>query len=71
MLIFAHGDGPGSRRLVDQLVFELFELSVRKIVQVGVIVGPALGASDFRESALYAPDYDRRYRPGGTVGSAV
>ncbi|MER2194454.1 precorrin-4 C(11)-methyltransferase [Methylobacterium brachiatum] len=36
-----------------------------------ILVGPALGAAEFRESALYAPDYDRRYRPGGTVGSAV
>ena len=35
-----------------------------------ILVGPALGAETFRESALYAPDYDRRYRPGGTVGSA-
>ena len=34
-----------------------------------ILVGPALGAAEFRESALYAPDYDRRYRPGGTVGS--
>lgn len=33
-----------------------------------ILVGPALGAEGFRESALYAPDYDRRYRPGGTVG---
>ena len=33
-----------------------------------ILVGPALGARDFRESALYAPDYDRRYRPGGGVG---
>lgn len=30
-----------------------------------ILVGPALGASDFRESALYAPDYDRRFRPTG------
>ncbi|MEL6060421.1 MULTISPECIES: precorrin-4 C(11)-methyltransferase [unclassified Methylobacterium] len=33
-----------------------------------ILVGPALGAEDFRESALYAVDYDRRYRPGGAVG---
>lgn len=30
-----------------------------------ILVGPALAATDFRESALYAPDYDRRFRPGG------
>jgi precorrin-4/cobalt-precorrin-4 C11-methyltransferase len=28
-----------------------------------VLVGKALGAEDFRESALYNPDYLRRYRP--------
>lgn len=32
-----------------------------------ILVGRALGAEDFRESALYAPDYDRRFRPGGAV----
>jgi precorrin-4/cobalt-precorrin-4 C11-methyltransferase len=30
-----------------------------------ILVGPALGARDFRESALYSPDYDRRFRPRG------
>ena len=29
-----------------------------------ILVGPALAASDFRESALYDPDYRRRYRGG-------
>ena len=28
-----------------------------------IMVGHALGAADFSESRLYAPDYDRRYRP--------
>ena len=27
-----------------------------------ILVGPALGADDFRESALYDPDYRRRFR---------
>ena len=27
-----------------------------------ILVGPALGAEDFRESALYDPDYRRRFR---------
>lgn len=27
-----------------------------------ILVGPALGANDFRESALYSIDYQRRYR---------
>ena len=30
-----------------------------------ILVGPALGASKFAESALYSADYDRRFRPGG------
>jgi precorrin-4/cobalt-precorrin-4 C11-methyltransferase len=29
-----------------------------------VLVGPALAAHDFRESALYDPDYRRRFRGG-------
>jgi precorrin-4/cobalt-precorrin-4 C11-methyltransferase len=29
-----------------------------------VLVGPALGARDFRDSALYDPDYRRRFREG-------
>jgi precorrin-4/cobalt-precorrin-4 C11-methyltransferase len=29
-----------------------------------ILVGAALGAQDFRESALYDPDYRRRYRAG-------
>ncbi len=28
-----------------------------------ILVGPALAADGFAESCLYAPDYDRRYRP--------
>lgn len=31
-----------------------------------ILVGPVLGARDFRESALYAPDYPRRYRGAAT-----
>jgi len=30
-----------------------------------ILVGPALGASDFRESALYNADYQRRFRGRG------
>ncbi|MBA4789146.1 MAG: precorrin-4 C(11)-methyltransferase [Rhizobiales bacterium] len=30
-----------------------------------ILVGPALGAADFRESALYDTDYVRRFRSGG------
>ncbi|WP_340265942.1 precorrin-4 C(11)-methyltransferase [Sphingobium mellinum] len=28
-----------------------------------ILVGPVLGTSDFAESSLYAPGYDRRFRP--------
>ncbi|MDO5657110.1 MAG: precorrin-4 C(11)-methyltransferase [Paracoccus sp. (in: a-proteobacteria)] len=28
-----------------------------------ILAGPALGAEGFAESCLYAPDYDRRFRP--------
>ncbi len=36
-----------------------------------ILVGPALASVDFRDSALYDPDYDRRFRPsvGGVGGS--
>ncbi len=30
-----------------------------------ILVGPALAAEDFSESALYSPGYDRRFRPRG------
>jgi len=32
-----------------------------------ILVGPALAAGDFRESALYDAGYDRRFRPRGGV----
>lgn len=32
-----------------------------------VLVGPALAAADFGESALYSTGYDRRFRPAGGV----
>lgn len=34
-----------------------------------ILIGPALDPTDFRDSALYAPDYDRRFRPRGAVGA--
>jgi precorrin-4/cobalt-precorrin-4 C11-methyltransferase len=35
-----------------------------------ILVGPALAAADFIESALYNPDYVRRFRGGAGPGSA-
>jgi len=32
-----------------------------------ILVGRVLGAEDFARSRLYAPDYDRRYRPTGAT----
>ncbi len=32
-----------------------------------ILVGPVLAAKDFRDSALYDPDYRRRYRMGGAA----
>jgi precorrin-4/cobalt-precorrin-4 C11-methyltransferase len=32
-----------------------------------ILVGPVLGAEDFRDSALYDADYRRRYRQGGAA----
>ncbi len=34
-----------------------------------ILVGPALAATDFRESALYDAGYDRRFRPRGEIVS--
>ncbi|MBK1637081.1 precorrin-4 C(11)-methyltransferase [Rhodovulum adriaticum] len=33
-----------------------------------ILVGPALGGEGFDESCLYAPDYDRRFRPQRATG---
>ncbi len=54
----------GKLRTISQLVNE------KNFERTAIIfVGPALEAEDFRESALYATDYDRRFRPNGAVGS--
>ncbi len=37
--------------------------------QALILVGPAIDPREFRESALYAADYDRRFRPGGAVAA--
>jgi precorrin-4/cobalt-precorrin-4 C11-methyltransferase len=35
-----------------------------------ILVGPVLGARDFRESALYDADYQRRFRPDRSLARA-
>ena len=32
-----------------------------------ILVGPALDPGGFRDSALYSPDYERRFRRSATV----
>ncbi|GJE39255.1 precorrin-4 C(11)-methyltransferase [Methylobacterium persicinum] len=54
----------GSLAEIPQLV------SAKSLGRTAIIfVGRALDAQNFRESALYAADYDRRFRPNGAVGT--
>jgi precorrin-4/cobalt-precorrin-4 C11-methyltransferase len=59
----------------DELVLKGTLGTIAELVRAGrlertalILVGPALDASDFRDSALYSTDYDRRFRRawGGT-----
>jgi precorrin-4/cobalt-precorrin-4 C11-methyltransferase len=53
---------------LDTIVAGIAELGIERTALI--LVGPALGASDFAESALYDPDYRRRFRGGdGPVAS--
>jgi precorrin-4/cobalt-precorrin-4 C11-methyltransferase len=54
------------QRVVRGVLGDIAErLSAQPIERTAVIlVGPALAAEDFRESALYDPDYRRRFRGG-------
>jgi len=36
-----------------------------------ILVGPVLGAENFAESSLYAPGYDRRFRPSSADSSFI
>lgn len=36
-----------------------------------ILVGPVLGSQDFAESSLYAPGYDRRFRPASADSAFV
>jgi precorrin-4/cobalt-precorrin-4 C11-methyltransferase len=57
---------PDERILTGTLATIAAEVAEAELERTALIlVGPALGASDFRESALYSADYDRRFRPGG------
>jgi precorrin-4/cobalt-precorrin-4 C11-methyltransferase len=54
-------------RLAD-IVFTANEAPMERAALI--LVGPALAATDFAESALYNPDYVRRFRGGDGPGSA-
>ncbi|GGC86057.1 precorrin-4 C(11)-methyltransferase [Chelatococcus reniformis] len=50
------------RGRLDDIVSQLTDAPIERTALV--LVGPALAARDFRESALYDPDYRRRFRGG-------
>lgn len=60
---------PDERILIATLSTIATQVSVAGLERTALIlVGPALAPRDFRESALYSTDYDRRFRPdAGTV----
>ncbi|MEM9591419.1 MAG: precorrin-4 C(11)-methyltransferase [Pseudomonadota bacterium] len=63
--IVAHVTHPNETILRGTLATICAELDANPIERTAlIVVGPALGAQDFRESALYDPDYRRRYRGG-------
>jgi precorrin-4/cobalt-precorrin-4 C11-methyltransferase len=56
---------PDERVLRGTLATIAAEVEAQPIERTALIlIGPALGATDFRDSALYDPDYRRRYRGG-------
>ncbi len=58
---------PGQRILRGNLADIAVKVSAERLERTALIlVGPALGAQDFRESALYDPDYRRRFRGGAS-----
>jgi len=63
--VVAHASQPQERILRGTLRDICAQLSEDPIERTALIlVGPALAAQDFRESALYNADYRRRYRGG-------
>ncbi len=57
----------GQRILRGNLADIAVKVSAERLERTALIlVGPALGAQDFRESALYDPDYRRRFRGGAS-----
>ena len=54
------------RNRLGEMVEAMRETSVERTALI--LVGPALGAEDFRDSELYNADYFRRFRGGGSRG---
>ncbi len=52
------------RATLGEIVGALRETPIERTALI--LVGPALGAEDFRESELYNADYVRRFRAGGS-----
>jgi len=65
--IVAQASAPGERVLRGTLADIAAKVSAAQIERTALIlVGPALAAQDFRDSALYDPDYQRRFRGGAS-----
>ena len=66
MAIVARASWPDQRILRATLGTVAHALAGAPIERTAIVfVGPALAPKDFRDSALYDPDYYRRFRPGG------
>jgi precorrin-4/cobalt-precorrin-4 C11-methyltransferase len=64
--VVARATWPDERIVRGTLRNILAELATEQIERTAIIlIGPALAAEDFRESALYDPSYHRRFREGG------
>jgi len=65
--VVAQASAPGERVLRGTLADIAAKVSAAQIERTALIlVGPALAAQDFRDSALYDPDYQRRFRGGAS-----
>jgi precorrin-4/cobalt-precorrin-4 C11-methyltransferase len=63
--VVAHATWPDERIIVGTLGDIAAKVAAQPIERTGIVlVGRALAARDFRDSALYDPDYRRRFREG-------
>ena len=54
------------RGTLSTIVAQVKEAAIERTALI--LVGPALSARDFADSALYSADYDRRFRPSAETG---